>query len=119
MIKRGQGSEVPLEPATIKLLSLWVNTPKQMHDYIGIIFNAKKFAQQDIEHQLGKPVTIILDDEEELQHDITAALRRAFNALREKFDKHEKVNVDNYLYKTMVNTFEYWYNSVASQRQDV
>ncbi|MCT3449073.1 plasmid replication initiation protein [Oenococcus oeni] len=120
LVEQGQGAEVPLEADTIRLLSLWVNTPKQMHDYIGIIFNAKKYAQEEIERQLGKPVTIILDEEEELQHDITTALRRAFNSLRKKFDKHEKVNsVEDYLFITMVNTFQYWYNSVASQRQNV
>lgn len=120
LVEQGQGAEVPLEADTIRLLSLWVNTPKQMHDYIGIIFNAKKYAQEEIKRQLGKPVTIILDEEEELQHDITTALRRAFNSLRKKFDKHEKVNsVEDYLFITMVNTFQYWYNSVASQRQNV
>ncbi|MHA5200865.1 replication initiator protein A [Oenococcus oeni] len=120
LVEQGQGAEIPLEADTIRLLSLWVNTPKQMHDYIGIIFNAKKYAQEEIERQLGKPVTIILDEEEELQHDITTALRRAFNSLRKKFDKHEKVNsVEDYLFITMVNTFQYWYNSVASQRQNV
>ncbi|OIL96546.1 plasmid replication initiation protein [Oenococcus oeni] len=120
LVEQGQGAEVPLEADTIRLLSLWVNTPKQMHDYIGIIFNAKKYAQEEIERQLGKPVTIILDEEEELQHDITTALRRAFNSLRKKFDKHEKVNsVEDYLFITMVNTFQYWYNSVASQRRNV
>lgn len=120
LVEGGQGDAVPLEADTIRLLSLWVNTPKQMHDYIGIIFNAKRYAQEEIERQLGKPVTIILDEEEELQHDITTALRRAFNSLRKKFDKHEKVNsVKDYLFITMVNTFQYWYNSVASQRQNV
>ncbi|KAL3951532.1 plasmid replication initiation protein [Lactobacillus hilgardii] len=116
LIKRGQGSEIPLEPETIKLLSLWVNTPKQMHDYIGIIFNAKKTAEKEIKRQLGKPITIILDDEKDLQYDITAGLRRAFNVLRKKFDNHEKVNANNYLYKTMVNTFEYWYNSINNSK---
>ncbi|WP_317759819.1 replication initiator protein A [Liquorilactobacillus mali] len=98
LVEQGQGAEIPLEADTIRLLSLWVNTPKQMHDYIGIIFNAKKRAQENIQRQTGKPVTIILDDEEELQHAITDALRRAFNSLRKKYNKHEKVDsIDNYL----------------------
>ena len=120
LVEQGQGAEVPLEADTIRLLSLWVNTPKQMHDYIGVIFNAKKRAQEDIQRQTGKPFTIILDEEEELQHDITVALRRAFSSLRKKFDNHETVNsVDDYLFATMLNTFEYWHSSVASQRQNV
>lgn len=120
MVNRGQGAEVPLEAETIRLLSLWVNTPKQMRDYIGVIFSAKKHVQEDIQRQTGKPVTIILDEEADLQHDITTALRRAFSSLRKKYDNHEKVgSIEKYLFKTMENTFSYWYNSVASQRQDV
>ncbi|HAP4177433.1 TPA: hypothetical protein IUV08_003357 [Enterococcus faecalis] len=63
-----------------------------------------------ITQQTGKPTTIFLDNYEDLQHDITVSLRRTFNAIRNKQDKKQKVNPENYIFGAMRNTFEVWYS---------
>ncbi|CUW11842.1 hypothetical protein JKQ17_14715 [Listeria monocytogenes] len=81
-----------------------------MEKMIGIIFNAKKASETFITQQTGKPTTIFLDNYEDLQHDITVSLRRTFNAIRNKQDKKQKVNPENYIFGAMRNTFEVWYS---------
>ena len=47
---------------------------------------------------------------------LPATSRRYFNALRSN-EKHKPVkNAENYLFVTMKNMFEYWYNDVNAQR---
>ncbi|WP_273718459.1 replication initiator protein A, partial [Leuconostoc mesenteroides] len=108
---------IPFEPETIQLISYWVRTPEQMRSFIGIILNARKDIQADIEKQLGHPVTIILDMEPELQKGITTTLRRYFNSMRNTDNKNKKINSpENYLYVSMKNYFGYWYNSQMATR---
>ena len=103
------GLPVFLEPEAVQLLSFWCRTPQQMRRFIGIILNAKYRVEKD--HQdIG--VIIPLDDEE-LKPLMTKALRRYFNALRSN-EKHIK-NVENYLYGTMQNLFEIWWNKQAAR----
>ena len=103
------GLPVFLEPEAVQLLSFWCRTPQQMRRFIGIILNAKYRVEKD--HQdIG--VIIQLNDEE-LKPLMTKALRRYFNALRSN-EKHIK-NVENYLYGTMQNLFEIWWNKQAAR----
>ena len=99
---------IPFEPETIKLISLWTNTPKQIRKFIGIILNAKKTVEEKFS------VSFILDDEPELQSKITQTLRRYFNALRSG-DKQIR-NYENYLYVTMKNMFENYGNDRQHQK---
>jgi len=110
-------NSMPFEPETIQLISYWVRTPEQMRSFIGIILNARKDIQADIEKQTGRPVTIIMDTEPELQKGITTTLRRYFNSMRNTDNKNKKINSpENYLYISMKNYFGYWYNSEMAQR---
>ncbi|MDO8196279.1 replication initiator protein A [Lactiplantibacillus plantarum] len=103
------GLPVFLEPEAVQLLSFWCRTPQQMRRFIGIILNAKYRVEKD--HQdIG--VIIPLNDEE-LKPLMTKALRRYFNALRSN-EKHIK-NVENYLYGTIQNLFEIWWNKQAAR----
>ncbi|WP_285013730.1 replication initiator protein A [Lactococcus garvieae] len=107
LVSNGNSGKIPLEAETIKLISLWsANDPKKMEKMIGIIFNAKKASETFITQQTGTPTTIFLDNYEDLQHDITVSLRRTFNAIRNKQDKKQKVNPENYIFGAMRNTFE-------------
>ena len=111
LVSNGNSGKIPLEAETIKLISLWsANDPKKMEKMIGIIFNAKKASETFITQQTGTPTTILLDNYEDLQHDITVSLRRTFNAIRNKQDKRQKVNPENYIFGAMRNTFEVWYS---------
>lgn len=56
------------------------------------------------------------DPDKDLRKRITSTSRRYFNALRNN-EKHKPVkNAENYLFVTMKNMFEYWYNDVNAQR---
>lgn len=111
LVSNGNSGKIPLEAETIKLISLWsANDPKKMEKMIGIIFNAKKASETFITQQTGTPTTIFLDNYEDLQHDITVSLRRTFNSIRNKQDKKQKVNPENYIFGAMRNTFEVWYS---------
>ena len=111
LVSNGNSGKIPLEAETIKLISLWsANDPKKMEKMIGIIFNAKKASETFITQQTGTPTTIFLDNYEDLQHDIPVSLRRTFNAIRNKQDKKQKVNPENYIFGAMRNTFEVWYS---------
>lgn len=70
------GEGVPFEPEAIKLISYWVRTPEQMQKMIGIILNAKAATEKAVEAQTGKPLTIILDLDKDLQKRITSTLIR-------------------------------------------
>ena len=103
------GLPVFLEPETVQLLSFWCRTPQQMRRFIGIILNAK-YAVEKEHKDLG--VWILLDDPD-LKKMMTKTLRRYFNALRSD-EKHIK-NVENYLYGTMQNLFDVWWNQQAAR----
>lgn len=99
--------ELFLSEEAIHLLEMWCNTPQQMRKIIGIILNAKNAVCKDNE-ELG--VYFILE-EEELQEKILNTLRRYFNAIRTK--EQTIGNYENYLYGTMVNMFEQYWNEQA------
>ena len=103
------GLPVFLEPEAVQLLSFWCRTPQQMRRFIGIILNAK-YAVEKEHKDLG--VWILLDDPD-LKKMMTKTLRRYFNALRSD-EKHIK-NVENYLYGTMQNLFDVWWNRQAAR----
>ena len=103
------GLPVFLEPEAVQLLSFWCRTPQQMRRFIGIILNAK-YAVEKEHRDLG--VWILLDDPD-LKKMMTKTLRRYFNALRSD-EKHIK-NVENYLYGTMQNLFDVWWNQQAAR----
>ena len=103
------GLPVFLEPEAVQLLSFWCRTPQQMRRFIGIILNAK-YAVEKEHKDLG--VWILLDDPD-LKKMMTRTLRRYFNALRSD-EKHIK-NVENYLYGTMQNLFDVWWNQQAAR----
>ena len=103
------GLPVFLEPEAVQLLSFWCRTPQQMRRFIGIILNAK-YAVEKEHKDLG--VWILLDDPD-LKKMMTKTLRRYFNALRSD-EKHIK-NVENYLYGTMQNLFDVWWNQQATR----
>ena len=103
------GLPVFLEPEAVQLLSFWCRTPQQMRRFIGIILNAK-YAVEKEHKDLG--VWILLDDPD-LKKMMTKTLRRYFNALRSD-EKHIK-NVENYLYGTMQNLFDVWWNQPAAR----
>ena len=103
------GLPVFLEPEAVQLLSFWCRTPQQMRRFIGIILNAKYRVEKD-----HKDIGVIIPlDDEELRPLMTKALRRYFNALRSN-EKHIK-NVENYLYGTMQNLFDVWWNKQAAR----
>ena len=103
------GLPVFLEPEAVQLLSFWCRTPQQMRRFIGIILNAK-YAVEKEHKDLG--VWILLDDPD-LKKMMTKTLRRYFNVLRSD-EKHIK-NVENYLYGTMQNLFDVWWNRQAAR----
>ena len=103
------GLPVFLEPEAVQLLSFWCRTPQQMRRFIGIILNAK-YAVEKEHKDLG--VWILLDDPD-LKKMMTKTLRRYFNALRSD-EKHIK-NAENYLYGTMQNLFDVWWNQQAAR----
>ena len=103
------GLPIFLEPEAVQLLSFWCRTPQQMRRFIGIILNAK-YAVEKEHKDLG--VWILLDDPD-LKKMMTKTLRRYFNALRSD-EKHIK-NVENYLYGTMQNLFDVWWNQQAAR----
>jgi len=109
-----EGNQLPLEPETIRLLSLWNQSPQQIRRFIGIIFNARHDIEQ--EHQ-DLHVHFLLDDDQELQQLITKTIRRYFNALRS--DDKKIQNYENYLYVTMKNMFaNYWNAQMQQQYQE-
>ena len=103
------GLPVFLEPEAVQLLSFWCRTPQQMRRFIGIILNAK-YAVEKEHKDLG--VWILLDDPD-LKKMMTKTLRRYFNAIRSD-EKHIK-NMENYLYGTMQNLFDVWWNERAAR----
>lgn len=103
------GLPVFLEPEAVQLLSFWCRTPQQMRRFIGIILNAK-YAVEKEHKDLG--VWILLDDPD-LKKMMTKTLRRYFNVLRSN-EKHIN-NVENYLYGTMQNLFDIWWNQQAAR----
>lgn len=69
----------------------------------------------DIE-KLWQQVAHNPDPDKDLRKRITSTSRRYFNALRSN-EKHKPVkNAENYIFVTMKNMFEYWYNDVNAQR---
>ena len=83
LVSNGNSGKIPLEAETIKLISLWsANDPKKMEKIIGIIFNAKKASETFITQQTGTPTTILLDNYEYLQHDITGSVAKFENQTR-------------------------------------
>ena len=102
---------------TIRLISQWVRTPKQMHKFIGIILNAKKYVQKELTKQGFDTFYTSLDENEELQKEIENTIRRYFNALRNE-DKQIR-NYENYLFITMRNMFENYVSSeLARENQE-
>lgn len=102
--------EMFLEAESIKLLSFWCRTPQQMRRFIKIILNAKYATEK--EHKIIG-VQIILDNDD-LKKLMTKTLRRYFNALRSN-EKNIK-DVENYLFGTMKNLFEIYWNKKAKER---
>ena len=85
----------------VELLSLWCQSPKQMHRFLGIILNAKKAVEREHEG-----TTIVLDDPQ-CQEMINKTMRRFFNILRS--DSKKINNVENYLFGAMKETLvAYW-----------
>ena len=74
------------------------------------VFLNAKYAVEKEHKDLG--VWILLDDPD-LKKMMTKTLRRYFNALRSD-EKHIK-NVENYLYGTMQNLFDVWWNQQAAR----
>lgn len=81
-----------------------------MRRFIGIILNAK-YAIEKAHKDLGVWITL---DDPELKPLMTKTLRRYFNALRSN-EKHIK-NVENYLYGTMQNLFNIYWNKKANAK---
>ena len=80
---------------------------------------------EEIEQLLANPWAVDIEKlwqqaahnpDKDLRKRITSTSRRYFNALRSN-EKHKPVkNAENYLFVTMKNMFEYWYNDVNAQR---
>ncbi|MDN6563036.1 replication initiator protein A [Enterococcus sp.] len=91
----------------VELLSLWCQSPKQMHRFLGIILNAKKAVEREHEG-----TTIVLDDPQ-CQEMINKTMRRFFNVLRS--DNKKINNVENYLFGAMKETLvAYWNKSLIT-----
>ena len=91
----------------VELLSLWCQSPKQMHRFLGIILNAKKAVEREHEG-----TTIVLDDPQ-CQEMINKTMRRFFNILRS--DSKKINNVENYLFGAMKETLvAYWNKSLMT-----
>ena len=91
----------------VELLSLWCQSPQQMHRFLGIILNAKKAVEREHEG-----TTIVLDDPQ-CQEMINKAMRRFFNVLRS--DNKKINNVENYLFGAMKETLvAYWNKSLVT-----
>ncbi|MDN6901099.1 replication initiator protein A [Oenococcus sicerae] len=101
--------QIFLEPQAVQLLTFWCQTPQQLHRFIQIILNAKYDTEkqhQDLNVHIGL-------DNGVLKPLLTKTLRRYFNVLRSD-DKHVQ-NVENYLYGTMKNLFEIYWNKQAAE----
>ncbi|EKQ05986.1 putative plasmid replication initiation protein [Lacticaseibacillus casei A2-362] len=91
----------------VELLSLWCQSPKQMHRFLGIILNAKKAVEREHEG-----TAIVLDDPQ-CQEMINKTMRRFFNVLRS--DSKKINNVENYLFGAMKETLvAYWNKSLMT-----
>jgi len=91
----------------VELLSLWCQSPQQMHRFLGIILNAKKAVEREHEG-----TTIVLDDPQ-CQEMINKTMRRFFNVLRS--DSKKINNVENYLFGAMKETLvAYWNKSLMT-----
>jgi len=91
----------------VELLSLWCQSPKQMHRFLGIILNAKKAVERAHEG-----TAIVLDDPQ-CQEMINKTMRRFFNILRS--DSKKINNVENYLFGAMKETLvAYWNKSLMT-----
>ena len=91
----------------VELLSLWCQSPKQMHRFLGIILNAKKAVEREHEG-----TAIVLDDPQ-CQEMINKTMRRFFNILRS--DSKKINNVENYLFGAMKETLvAYWNKSLMT-----
>ncbi|WP_445622187.1 replication initiator protein A [Lacticaseibacillus paracasei] len=91
----------------VELLSLWCQSPKQMHRFLGIILNAKKAVEREHEG-----TAIVLDDPL-CQEMINKTMRRFFNVLRS--DSKKINNVENYLFGAMKETLvAYWNKSLIT-----
>ena len=91
----------------VELLSLWCQSPQQMHRFLGIILNAKKAVEREHEG-----TTIVLDDPQ-CQEMINKTMRRFFNILRS--DSKKINNVENYLFGAMKETLvAYWNKSLMT-----
>ena len=91
----------------VELLSLWCQSPKQMHRFLGIILNARKAVEREHEG-----TAIVLDDPQ-CQEMINKTMRRFFNVLRS--DSKKINNVENYLFGAMKETLvAYWNKSLMT-----
>lgn len=101
--------QIFLEPQAVQLLTFWCQTPQQLRRFIQIILNAK----YDTEKQYRDLNVHIGLDNDTLRPLMTKTLRRYFNVLRSD-EKHVQ-DVENYLYGTMKNLFEIYWNKQAAE----
>lgn len=100
-----------LNKESIDLITLWFKTPEAAHDCISIILNAANDSRKNAISQIGKHELYFEDYNDELKCEVTNRLRRYFNKMRTA-KKGTIKNPRNYLYTTMLNTFDKWQNDI-------
>lgn len=128
MTQSDDNDNYPLDKQATHLLSLWCQTPSQMHRFIQIILNAKKQIISDLVDRGIAPIRAQLalklygewaEDEEDgyaaglrqeaqaYNNGITNTLRKVFNSIR-KHDDHDRPikNTENYIFASFKNFFK-------------
>jgi hypothetical protein len=108
-----------LDKAGTELLGKWCQTPAQLSKIVGVILGAKKQVSQQLQ-SLGYRDVLDFDSgyqqgkgNQDLKHQLTLTLQKYFNAIRRAEDDPSRTPIRNhqqYLYRTMVNFFDYYAN---------
>ncbi|KRL79200.1 replication initiator protein A [Ligilactobacillus equi] len=100
-----QGGLTPLRPETINLIKLWSTSMEELEVTVKTIMNAKAYVEKTLS------CDIFLEDQS-VQDEVAKTLRSVYNRLR----SGKVSNLQNYLYRSMLSTFQNCYNANVPAR---
>ncbi|WP_304682774.1 replication initiator protein A [Lactobacillus taiwanensis] len=115
MTKTDEDGSYILNHDATAFLGAWCKTPGQMHQVVGIILNAKKAVEQDMQKQRPNDnetdILNISKGDSELKNLIGLTLKRYFNAIKVREENGNPIrDYEGYLYRTMQNMFWLYVN---------
>ena len=113
MTKTDEDGSYILNHDATAFLGAWCKTPRQMYQVVGIILNAKKAVEKDMQKQRPNDnetdILSISKGNSELKNLISLTLKRYFNAIKVREENGNPIrDYEGYLYRTMQNMF-WWY----------